>query len=285
MQMPGGQSVALTFDKHPAELVAPAHSPRYLSSLSQRIEMISKYCPVDALLAIPFDLEFANLSAYDFVKTVLVDRLDAIRIFVGADFRYGKDRAGGVMDLQAAGETYHFGVDVVHSVAEHGERVSSTRVRSLIAGGDIRGSERLLGHPFAMRGTVVTGKRLGRALGFPTVNLQPEQNRQQLPSSGVYAGRVVLADARFGKSVWPSAISVGVNPTTDEPGEELKVEAYLMGGFDGDLYGSSIDIEFVDRLRSEEKFASLEALISQIRLDVKNAELVLKSPHNSVENV
>ena len=272
----GGQSLALTFDRHPAELIAPRYAPLYISCLDQRIEMIEHYCPVDCILVTPFDLSFADLSASEFVSRVLVDRLHARRIFVGADFRYGKDRLGGVMDLEAAGETHGFDVNVIHSVSDLGERVSSTRVRALIDAGEIGRAERLLGHPFAMRGTVIAGKRLGRVLGYPTANVRPEQSRQLLPAAGVYAARAIVhADSRRRK-LWRAAVSVGVNPTTDFDDGRYKVEAYIMDGFDEDIYGSTIEIEFVKRLRGEEKFESLAALVVQIRIDVEQVESVLR---------
>jgi riboflavin kinase/FMN adenylyltransferase len=274
-QIPGGQSVALTFDRHPAELVAPEHAPSYLSTLSQRVEMIAEFSPVDAVVIVPFDINFASLSAHDFVKDVLVDRLGALRIFVGADFRYGKGRAGGVMDLEAAGEAYHFGVDVVHSVAEHGERVSSTRIRALVAAGDVAAAHSLLGHPFSLRGSVVYGKQLGRTLGFPTANLEPDEPKQLLPSPGVYAARVLLSDANGAQTVWPAAVSVGLNPTTDKVRTKSKVEAFIMGGFHDEIYGSAMDIEFVERLRGEKKFDSLEALVQQIAQDVRTVEGII----------
>jgi len=275
--MPGGQSLALTFDRHPAELVAPDHAPRYLSSLSQRLEMIAELSPVDAVLVVPFDPRFASLSASEFVKEVLVERLDAIRIFVGADFRYGKGRAGSVMDLQAAGENYHFGVDVVHSVAEHGERVSSTRIRALVSEGDMSTAKRLLGHRFTLRGTVVKGKQLGRAIGVPTANLLPEQSNQLLPAFGVYAANVLLPLGRSGRAERPAAVSVGVNPTTDPPGAGAKVEAYILDDFNDDLYGAEIDIVFLEKIRGEQKFDSLQDLVNQIDADVAVIKTIIQS--------
>jgi riboflavin kinase / FMN adenylyltransferase len=264
----GGQSLAMTFDRHPAEAIAPRHAPMYLSSLSQKIELIDRYCPVDAVLVVPFDLGFANLTAHQFVKSLLVDRLGAKKIFVGADFRYGKNRQGSAMDLEAAGESFGFAVEVIHSVAEDGERVSSTRARALVAEGSVAAARRLLGHPFSIRGTVVSGKKLGRTIGYPTANVAPEIDRQQLPRSGIYAGYAHLPQSEFEKTLWPAAISVGVNPTTDGVNTEVKIEAYILDGFSGNLYGRVIDVEFVVLVRHEEKFESLALLVEQIGRDI-----------------
>jgi riboflavin kinase/FMN adenylyltransferase len=275
--IPNGISLALTFDIHPAELVAPDHAPTYICSLSQRLELIEEHCPVDAVLVVPFDGTFAELTAHQFVKDILVDHLGATRVFVGADFRYGKGRSGGVMDLEAAGDNYHFGVEVIHSVALHGERVSSTSIRKIIGRGDMGSAQKLLDHPFAIRGKVVEGKRLGRTLGYPTANIQPEQYNQQMPALGVYAAfvKILEGDRRIRK--WPAAVSVGVNPTTDNQDGWVKIEAFILDGFDRDIYGETLDIEFVEMLRPEAKFASLDALKEQIGMDVERAEVILSS--------
>jgi riboflavin kinase / FMN adenylyltransferase len=270
-----GTSIALTFDRHPAEVIAPRNAPLYLSSLSQRLEMIERYCPVDAVLVVPFNLKFANLPASAFVEEILVDILDSKRIFVGADFRYGKDRAGGVMDLEAAGESFQFTVEVVHSVADIGERVSSTRIRALVANGNIEGAQRLLGHPYTLRGKVVAGKQLGRTIGYPTANLEPEQLHQLLPATGVYAARVELPGNDEERTVWPAAVSVGFNPTTDTARTEPKVEAYIMDDFSKDIYDLTIDIQFVKKIRGEERFESLDALVAQIDRDVQTTAEIL----------
>jgi riboflavin kinase/FMN adenylyltransferase len=273
---PGGRSIVLTFDKHPADLIAPHRAPMYLSSVTQRIEMIQEFSPVDEILVFTFDEDFADLTAHEFVSDVLVDHLGVVRVLVGADFRYGKGRAAGVMDLQAAGEAYHFGVEVVHSVANRGERVSSTIIRALVAEGNMVAAAQLLGHPFTLRGQVVQGKQLGRTIGYPTANVAPEQFHQILPSFGVYAGKVHLANDWQGRREWPAAISVGLNPTTDDD-HRPKIEAYIMDGFSADIYGMSIDIDFIERLRDEQKFESLETLINQIDKDVAQVELLLSS--------
>ncbi len=258
-------AIALTFDPHPMDLVAPARSPAYLCSLSQRATWLTEPGLASEVVVARFDNEFAALSAKQFVEDVLVGKLNAKRIRVGADFRFGKDRQGSVMDLESMGETNGFKIDIVHSVSRGGERISSTRIRSLVAEGDTETAAVLLGRSFTLRGTVVAGKGLGRTIGFPTANLQPEEARQLLPASGIYSGYAALPDG----SHYRAAISVGTNPTTDGGSVVRKVEAYIMDGFDEDLYGSVLDIRFGAKIRDEQRFDSLELLVSQMHHDVE----------------
>jgi riboflavin kinase/FMN adenylyltransferase len=273
-----GRSVALTFDPNPVEVLAPARAPEYICSVSQRLEWFDTLCGVDTAVVVPFDHQFASLLPIQFVEDVLVRRLGTRQIFVGADFRYGHDRRGSVMDLEAAGLTHGFEVTIVHPISEGGERVSSTRIRSLVSAGEIDAANYLLGHRFMLRGTVVEGKRLGRELGFPTANLALEQSRQLLPRAGVYAGYAVLNNDKAGVSAKqrvPAAISVGTNPTTDHEGSPTTVEAYLMDGFDANLYGQTLDIEFIAHIRPVEKFPTVEALVAQMHRDVERITAAL----------
>ena len=271
-----GASVALTFNPNPAEVLAPARAPLYICSVGQRLEWIETLCGIDCVVVVPFDRDFASLLPVQFVEDVLVKKLGARQIFVGADFRYGRDRHGSVMDLEAAGATHGFEVTIVHPISEAGERVSSTRIRTLVAKGEIGTANDLLGHRFTLRGAVVAGKRLGRTLGFPTANLALAQPRQLLPQAGVYAG---FAAIRMGDSDaverHPAAISVGANPTTDIAGAPVTVEAFLMGEFDRDLYNQSLDIEFAAHIRPVEKFESLDDLVAQMRQDIVQVRLAL----------
>lgn len=270
----GLRAVALTFDIHPSALLAPDKAPDSICTLAQRIESIDDFGGgIDAVVVVPFTREFASLSPEEFVGTVLVERLEARHVFVGADFRYGHRRLGDDSTLIVDGERHGFSVDVVPPFVIDGERVSSTRIRALVQAGDIGAAERLLGHEFRIAGTVVHGKRLGREIGFPTANLQCNSPRQLLPADGVYAGYTNLQDGRRMRS----AISVGSNPTTDVDGLR-KVEAYLMDGFDEDLYGLEIEIAFRERVRGQVEFSGLEPLISTIRDDIVRIDRLLPRP-------
>ncbi|HEY3331569.1 MAG TPA: bifunctional riboflavin kinase/FAD synthetase [Capsulimonadaceae bacterium] len=285
-----GLCVALTFDRHPAELLLPQKAPLAIATLSQKIEFIATLGVVDVMVMTPFDLAFANMTPAQFVERVLVGKLNAKEVRVGADFRYGKDRSGSVMDLEVAGESYGFNVDIVHPITEGGERISSTRVRNLVAAGDVETARRLLGRPFTLRGVVGHGKKLGRTIGFPTANLIPSQPRQLLPEKGVYAGWAIPHNQLGGISPVssfypnsvaglpvPAALSVGTNPTTDGENDQIKIEAYLMDGFDSDIYDQPIDLQFVERLRGEVNFPSLDALVAQMRQDCALATDILRA--------
>ncbi|MDR3710719.1 MAG: bifunctional riboflavin kinase/FAD synthetase [Capsulimonadaceae bacterium] len=266
----GAVSAALTFDRHPADLLSPQNAPSYLTSLRQKIEYIESLEAIDELIVVPFDLSFANTSPTEFVERILVARLGAVHVRVGADFRFGKGRAGSVMDLEAAGETHGFDVSIVHPITEGGERVSSTHIRSLVAAGLCEQAKALLGRPYTLRGTVGHGKKLGRTIGFPTANLVLDEPRSALPVFGVYAGWGLLGSRRI-----PAAISVGTNPTTDGVNQVVKVEAFLLDGFDEDIYDARLDIEIESHVRPELRFDGLPALIERMHEDVARVESIL----------
>ena len=263
--------LALTFDIHPSELFHPEGAPPYIATLDQRAALMDSYGGgIDAVVLARFDAAFASLSPEEFVADVLDARLGARHVLVGADFRYGKARAGTVATLVEAAARDGFAVTVVPPILLDGERISSTQVRRLIGAGDIPAALRLLGHPFVVQGRVVTGKRLGRTLGYPTANLAPEQPKQLLPGNGVYAAYALLEDGRS----LPAAVSVGTNPTTDRDGLQ-KIEAYLMDGFAEDLYGHPLGLDFRLKVRDESRFETLPALVAQIEQDVAGVRAVL----------
>ncbi len=211
---------------------------------------------------IPFDREFATRSAEDFIETVLIEKLRAERVSVGENFRFGAKAKGDPAMLAARSE---FETRVVPLVEVDGETVSSTRIRALVAAGDMEGARHCLGAPFMVEGTVVEGDQRGRELGFPTANIVPD-DRLAIPGHGVYAA--------FANGV-PAAVNVGVRPTFDS-GRGVLIETYLIDR-DEDLYGSTLRVAFVERLRGEKRFASVEELIAQMRIDVEDAKQVCAS--------
>jgi len=263
-QSQGLTPTALTFDIHPGELFAPEKSPPYIASVPQRAALIDTYGGgIEAVAFVRFDQAFASLSPNAFVTEILEGRLGARHVLVGADFRYGWQRAGTVTTLLQAGAQCGFTVTVVPPILIHGERVSSTQIRGLITAGDLPAAVDLLGHPFVVEGTIGYGKQLGRTLGYPTANLVPAQPNQLLPGSGVYAAYAQLeSDERV-----RAAVSVGTNPTTDTDGLR-KVEAFLMDDFRSDLYGQPFALDFRFQVRNEQKFSGLDALVSQMAADV-----------------
>ena len=254
-----GSDSVLTFDPHPVSVVAPQHTPKLLTTPERKAELIASL-GVEELIVIPFDTEFAKRSADEFISDVLVHALGARQVAIGENFRFGH-KAQGDPRLLSADERFQ---TVVHPLLEvDGEIVSSSHIRGLVLAGEVGEANLLLGAPFQLSGEVVHGDERGRDLGFPTANLIPDE-ALVCPGHGVYA---CLADGR------PAAVSIGVRPTFKTGRGEL-IEAYLLD-FDGDLYGSEMRIEFLERLRGERRFGNAEALVEQMHRDVERTrELV-----------
>jgi riboflavin kinase / FMN adenylyltransferase len=267
-QVISGCDSVLTFDPHPTSVVAPAHVPRLLTDLPRKAQLIEQL-GVNELIVIPFDSEFAARSALEFVETVLIDALGATHVSVGENFRFGH-RAQGDPALLEAQDRFS---TTVHPLLEiDGEIVSSSHIRGLVAAGEVEHASRFLGSPFQMRGEVVRGDERGRELGFPTANLVPDE-RLACPGHGVYAclsgGRPEQGDTglRPESPFRPAAVSIGVRPTFQTGRGEL-IEAHLLD-FEGDLYGSTLELTFLQRLRGERRFETAAALIEQMRVDVQ----------------
>jgi riboflavin kinase/FMN adenylyltransferase len=243
---------ALTFDPHPLVVVRPQAAPKLLTSFELRAEMIAAL-GVQELVVISFDERFAHQSPQEFIDHVLVERLDATHVSVGENFRFGFG-ASGDPPLLAADP--RFTTRVVPLLSVDGEVVSSSRIRMLVEAGEMEAAARAIGVPFALQGMVVRGDRRGRELGFPTANIVPDPELV-CPADGVYAA---TADGSL------AAVNIGVRPTFGSGGERL-VEAYLLDR-DDDLYGRVLTLEFIARLRSEERFESVDALVERIRDDV-----------------
>jgi riboflavin kinase/FMN adenylyltransferase len=259
----------VTFDQHPAAVVRPDSAPKLLTDLEQKLELLAS-CGVARTLVIPFDTERARESAPDFVHEILVGALGARLVVVGEDFHFGRGRQGNVTLLRELGASLGFEVIGVGLEGIEGDVVSSTRIRTLVAEGDVAGAASLLGRPHQVRGTVVRGDgRGGALLGTPTANIDLPVEIA-VPGEGIYAGRYERPDG----SVHDAAISVGRRPTFyDEPHEPI-VEAHLID-FDDDLYGEAAKLSFVARLREEQRFDSVEALVTQMHADVSRAREVL----------
>src|SRR5436190_4009319 len=250
-----GADTVLTFEPHPLSVLHPDAAPKLIMPFEIKRDVIEGL-GVDELVIIPFDREFSTIPPEEFCSRILVQTLGAERVSVGENFRFGA-KAKGDPEMLASRE--EFNARVVPLVEVDGEIVSSSRVRSLVAAGEVEAATRCLGAPFLLEGTVVEGDGRGRTLGFPTANLIPSDDLVS-PGHGVYAG---FANGR------PAAVNVGVRPTF-ETGRGLLVEAYLID-FDGDLYGKTLRIAFISRLRGERRFAGVEELIEQMHLDVEEA--------------
>lgn len=256
-----GSDTVLTFEPHPVSVIAPQHTPKLLTSLEAKAELVGEL-GVAEVVVIPFDRRFASLSAQRFIDEVLVGRLGAVRVSVGENFRFGF-RAQGTPELLAADP--RFETVVVPLLEVDGEVVSSSHIRSLVAAGEVEAAAHFLGRPFELRGEVVGGDRRGRTLGFPTANLIPDE-RFVLPGHGVYAARAVVVEDGRPRGEYGAAVSIGVRPTFQTGRREL-IEAYLLD-FSGDLYGKELRLRFIARLRGERRFPSAEALIAQMEADV-----------------
>jgi riboflavin kinase/FMN adenylyltransferase len=256
----GVEAAVVTFDRHPRRVIDPSSAPPMISTLGQRLEAFSR-AGIDLAAVLEFDEGFAALSPEDFFLEVLVGALRAAAVVVGPNFRFGRDRSGDVDVLAKLGSLNGVAVEVVPPVIEGGEVVSSSRVRSLIAEGEVERAAQLLGHPFAISGKVVRGDgRGGGELGFPTANLAYERD-QALPADGIYGG--VYREKDWS---WPAAVSVGIRPTFYAEGSRL-VEAYLID-FEGDLYGHEAEVEIWFFVRPQERFEAPEDLVVQMVEDV-----------------
>jgi riboflavin kinase/FMN adenylyltransferase len=262
----------VTFDPHPDEVIRPGSHPALLATGRRRLQLLAGL-GVDAVCVIAFTLEFSRLSAEEFVRTVLAERLHAARVVVGAEFRFGHKAAGDLALLTELGEKYDFTVEGVPLLTEDGVTVSSTVIRELLAEGNVAGAADLLARPHRVEGIVVRGHQRGRALGFPTANLQTPEHTA-IPADGVYAGWLASLDPEGEETErWPAAISVGTNPTFG--GEERTVEAHALDRDDLDLYGTHVAMDFVARLRATVKFDSVDALVAQMYIDIGDARRLL----------
>ncbi len=261
-----GADTVLTFEPHPRAVVAPTSAPPLLTPLPVKADLIAAL-GVEELVVIPFDAQFAGRTAEDFIADVLVKRLGAHTVSVGENFRFG-NRALGDVELLRRHDA--FKTRVAPLVDFEGEVVSSSAIRRRLESGDVRAANALLGAPFQLRGTVVHGDRRGRTLGYPTANLVPPEG-VVLPAHGVYASHAgVELD---GELEWfPAATNVGVRPTFASHRGVL-VEAYLLE-FSRDIYGRELHLKFVERLRGERRFESVDALVEQMHLDVEDARRV-----------
>ena len=264
----GVPAAVLTFDPHPATIVRPATAPAPLTTPARRAELLLAL-GLDAVLVQPVDRRFVALEAEAFYHDLLRDRLRARALVEGADFRFGRGRRGDVGLLAALAAADGVALEVVAPVAATGTPVSSSRVRELVAAGDIPAANALLTAAFRATGTVVHGAHRGAALGFPTANLAGIATL--LPAAGVYAGRAVLPDGR----VHAAAVHIGPNASFGETA--VSVEAHLVG-FAGDLYGSRLDVDFLARLRDTRRFDVIDDLVVQMRSDVEAAARIAAPP-------
>ncbi|MFC5753481.1 bifunctional riboflavin kinase/FAD synthetase [Actinomadura rugatobispora] len=262
----GLRSVVITFDPHPDEVVRPGTHPPLLTTTRRRIGLLEGL-GTEAVAVVPFTLELSKVPPDEFVQSVLVERLHAAHVIVGEDFRFGHRAKGDVPLLTELGDKYDFTVAGMPLVA-NGDTISSTYIRERLEAGAVEDAAGALGRPHRVEGVVVRGHQRGRALGFPTANLETMPHTA-IPADGVYAGWLVCDSDRYPGFHWPAAISIGTNPTFE--GEERTVEAYALDRDDLDLYGEHMAVDFQARIRDTLKFDSIDALIEEMHRDVDRA--------------
>ncbi len=264
----GHLPVALTFDPHPMSVVRPDRAPLLLTTIADRVRLLGE-AGAEAVLIVPFTPAVAAVPAVEFAHTVLVDALHTSYVVVGADYHFGANAYGDVPMLRTLGQRFGFEVDAVEVQKDSVERLSSTRVRELLATGDVAQAAEILGRPHSVTGPVITGQQRGRDLGFPTANVACPPG-VALPADGVYAAWV----RDHGGTRMPAAVSVGTNPTFGA--WDRSVEAYVLDRTDLDLYGHELTVQFVSWLRTMDTFDSIEALVAQIHLDVDATRTALE---------
>ena len=261
----GRPSVVLTFEPHPLKILAPERAPKLLLAHKDKMQLLQSF-GIDMVVIQNFDAAFANLQPETFVHSILMDRLDIKKIWVGKDFRFGKGRKGTVADLKEWGVQSGFEVGVVDSILVGEARVSSSKIRQLLEEGRVNEAQRLLGRYHFVSGKVIPGHRRGRGLGFPTANIS--SRTEVIPLDGIYATILQIgAEQRL------SVSNIGVNPTFGAG--PRTIESFVLD-FDNDIYGKSVKLSFVQRLRDERKFASVDQLVTQMHDDVKRARALFE---------
>lgn len=269
----GLPAVVLTFEPHPREYFAPDQAPARLASLREKLQLLSS-SGVARVHVCRFNAHFASQSATDFIDDVLIKGLRVRHLFIGDDFRFGARRAGDFAMLAAAGERHGFGVESMPTLIVNGERASSSAVRTALASGDLEHASRLLGRPYSIAGRVVHGDKIGRQLGYPTLNIQLKHRRP--PLSGVFA---VAVEGLQGEML-AGVANVGTRPTATDAGR-ARLEVHLLD-WSGDCYGAHPRIHFLLKLREEMKFASLDHLKAQIARDADSARTWFEHNPNSL---
>lgn len=259
------RSVAVTFHPHPAAILRPGTEPLAIQSLDERVRDLLAL-GLDLVLVLPFTTSLSSLGPDVFLEKVLVERLAAIKVIVGANFRFGHKAVGDVITLSEAGERYGFATEAVTLLELDGSPISSSEVRARIAAGDLAWVNRALDRPFSLSGEVVRGDARGQTIGFPTANVEVPAGRV-LPANGVYAGYATVAGERFG-----AVTNVGTRPTF--AGDGITVEVHLLD-VDRDLYGQHLEVSFVHRIRDEQRFDGVDALVAQIGRDAATARDLL----------
>ena len=267
----GAPAVVVTFEPHPLKVLHPERAPRMIQTLRQREEAIEA-CGIDALVLVPFTRDFSLTPAEDFIRDLLVSRLAVREVHVGEHFMFGRERAGNMEVLRRIGDAAGFIVTGIADVADASAAISSTRIRNALFEGDVASANALLGRAYAMDGLIAKGDRMGRKIGFPTMNLQPDN--ELYPKDGVYFTSVRIESF---ERTFPCVTNIGRRPTVYED-FATTIESYILD-FSSDVYGERVRLSFFDRLRDEQKFPSMLDLTAQIKRDVEATRVYfMKNP-------
>jgi len=265
-----GESVIFTFYPHPRLVTSPNETNlRLLTTREEKIRLFEQM-GVDHLVIYPFNKEFSELSYSDFVREILVKKMKTRCLVVGYDHRFGKNREGSFDYLQKCAEKYHFEVKKTEALSVDVDEVSSTKIREALESGDILKANSYLGYNFTLHGTVVDGKRLGRKLGFPTANIEASDKYKIIPGYGVYA---VLVE--FEQTTYKGMLNIGMRPTFNNNADNRSIEVHIFD-FEKNIYGKEITLSFVDKIRDEQKFDGIEALVEQLKTDKITAIKILE---------
>lgn len=257
----GGEAVVITFWPHPRMVLnQDADQLRFLTSPEERTKLFSQL-GIDHLLLVPFTTELANLTAEEFIKQFLVDQVGIRHLLVGYNHRFGKGRQHSFEEYQQFAEKYGFSISMVEAVLTEGLKTSSTDIRNHLLKGDVVNANKILGYPFTITGRVVGGQQLGRRIGYPTANIQVEEPYKLIPPDGVYACYIKVEGKRFG-----GMLNIGFRPTINHNVDHRSLEVHIFD-FNRDIYSEEVELEFVKRVRDEQKFPNLEALKSQLKSD------------------
>lgn len=266
----GCESVVLTFFPHPRMVLQQNSDLKLLNTIDEKATLLEKE-GVDNLIIHPFDMAFSRLTAEEFVKNILVDKLNISKIIIGHDHRFGRNRTATIDDLILFGEEYGFEVDKISALSVNEISVSSTKIRNALTEGNIETANNFLGYPYFINGTVVKGKQLGRTINFPTANIEPSENYKLIPANGVY----VVSSEIDGKTIY-GMMNIGTRPTVNGTGTTIEVHYH---NFNQDIYGKKVNVRIYHRLRDEIKFESFEALKQQLEID-RQESLAYFKVHN-----
>lgn len=254
-----GESVLLTFEKHPRIVLEQTQGLKLLNTLDEKRHELEKV-GLDVLIIIPFTKEFASLTARDFVEQILHDKLKTKKLAIGFNHHFGKDREGSFAFLQEVGPEYGFEVAEISAEDVEEVKISSTQIRKSLESGDVRSASKLLGRNYSLSGTVVQGDKIGREIGFPTANIHPEDPYKQIPKSGAYAVNIYIEEQKYN-----GMLNIGHRPTvSNEFKESIEVNIF---DFNREIYGNIVRVEFVSRIREEMTFKNLDLLAEQLQRD------------------